>query len=129
MTKTALDITTEGLRWSGALDTVEAATADMAVAGRSVLQGLIDEFTSTHGATITWDVNTVPDGLFLPLSRLVAHDLAHRFNGEVMETRARAIGRVRAYLFPNDLPLRGDYDGDGTVDEDEAAASKRASFY
>lgn len=129
MTKTSLDIVTEALQWAGPLDATETPTAGQHARGKVILQGLVDELTSVQGATIAWTIETVPDGLFLPMSRLLAHDLAPRYGGERLEARANAIGRVRAVLFPNDLPLRGDYDEDGTVTDAEQAASDRAAFY
>ena len=129
MTKTSADVITEALAWCGSLNTASLPSGDRVTFGKSLLQGLVDELVSVQGATIAWTIETIPDGLFLPMSRLLAHDLAARFGGEVMETRARAISRVRAVLFPNDLPLRGDADEDGTVDEAEEAANKRAAYY
>jgi hypothetical protein len=94
------------------------------------MQGIMDELVTVHGATIAWDVDTVPDGLFLPMAHAVAVEVNVDYPVRPpFDTRSRALMRLRAALFPDDRAARADLDDDGTVTADEAAADARGAFY
>lgn len=128
MTKTSLDIATRALRVISVCAVDETPTAADKTLAVNALQGIMDELVDSHGATIAWTIETVPDALFLPLSDLVAADVAsvYQMPGP---SRSRALIRVRASLLPDDRDTRADLDDSGTVSTDEAAADLRAQYY
>lgn len=101
--------------------------------GSETLAGLLAELTASQGLTYDWDTgadnDAIPDSLFLPLSYLLAVDIAAHYEIAPRDSRAAMIGRLRVQEFPDDREDSRDLDEDGTVDEAEAAAAQRAAFY
>ena len=128
MPKTSQDVCTRALREIGVCGVEDDPTAADKAIALEAMQGGLDELTDQHGITVTWTVETVPDALFLPFASFVAAEIApiYRLPGP---NRAKAIGRMRASLLPDDRDDPRDYDNDGTVTDDEKAMFKRAAYY
>lgn len=132
MAKTADQVCTRALRKLGVTGIpLEPDSYDMAEAKRA-FQGILDELRGVHGGLTTWTATDTPDQVFLPLADLVANEIAPAYGPQKMAMappRSRALGRVRAYLHPNDIADERDADEDGTISEAEEAAGKRAAYY
>lgn len=128
MTKTRLDVVQQSLRHLGVLAADDPATADMVAYVGGVLDALFEECKTVHGMAFSWTLNATPEAAFLPLARLLAAEVAQHYD-QPSEPRERALMRLRAYAFPDDRPLRADYDDSGTVTEGEQEASDRAAFF
>jgi hypothetical protein len=129
MAKTRLDVIHQALRHLGVLASDTDASADDAAYTGGALDTLFAEIQNTQGITVTWALDATPDTAFLPLSRLLAVEVADHFEVPPKESFARAMGRLRAALIPDDRDDRRDLDDDGTITEAEIAADKRAQFY
>lgn len=129
MTKTAQAVLTRAFRRAGVADAEEDLQGHQYATGLDIMQGIIDELRTLHGASITWTADTVPDGVFLPLAYAVAVEIGPEYGQPPRETRAQALLRLRAALFPDDRQTRADYDDDGTVDEGEAEADARGVYF
>lgn len=128
MAKTQLDVVAMAHRRLGILATDEVPTADMDDYASDTLEALFEELQVSHGMSFTWTLATVPEAAFLPLSYLLATEIAPHYEVP-SESRAKAMGRLRAYQFPDDREDSRDLDDDGTVTDAEAAAGKRAEYY
>lgn len=128
MPKTSRDICARALRSIGVLALGEDMVASDFEDAQRVLQGCLDELTGVQGATIAWTIETVPDAAFLPMSNMLAATVAPTYTKQG-PNRTRAIGQLRAILFPNDIEDRRDMDDDGLISEAEELAGKRAEFY
>lgn len=133
MTKTSSDVYTQALRHIGVEPVQTGETpAEYAEHARTALDGLLAELLAAHDSTITWTVETVPDNLFLPVSRVVAYDIASAFGPAAMQRagiRSRHIMAIRQVLHTNDITDSRDLDEDGTISTDEVEAGQRAEFY
>jgi hypothetical protein len=128
MTKTSQDVCTHALRLIGVCGVGDDPSADDKAIALDAMQGGLDELADQHGITVAWTVETVPDELFLPFATFVAAEIApvYRFQGP---NRAKAIGRMRASLLPDDREDRRDTDDNGTITDEEIAADQRAAYY
>lgn len=127
---TRLEVITEALRRIGVVAEDEPASASQEAATGRVLDSLFAQLQEPpHSMAFTWTLATVPDAAFLPLSWLLSVAVAAQNGVPAPEPWAAALMRLRAYHFPNDLPLHGDIDDDGTVTDAEAEAAKRAAYY
>ena len=129
MTKTSLNVIERAHRHIGVLSVDETATADMQAYGLESLNAAFDELQSVHGTGFTWDIDTVPDAVFEPLSVLLAATIAPHYALAAPVPRASALMRVRAFAFPNDIEDRRDTDEDGIISEAEEAAGLEAQFF
>lgn len=129
MPKTSLDVITRAHRAAGVLATNESAENEMRAYGLESLTAIFDELQSGHGTAFAWTLETVPDGVFGALADALAATIAPHYGVAPTVSYARAIGRVRAFAFPNDVVDRRDVDESGTISEAEEAAGKRAAFY
>ena len=129
MAKTRLDVIHQALRHLGILASDTDASADDAAYTGSTLDTLFAEIQNTQGITITWALDATPDNAFLPLSRLLAVEVADHFEVPAKESFARAMGRLRAALISDDRDNRADFDDDGTVDAAEKEADLRAQYF
>ena len=128
MTKTSLDITARALQLLGVVSVEERAVAEDEKYARDALVDLFAEVKATQGFTWTWTIEQTPDGYFLPMSKLLASEIAPHWS-KTGPSRSAAIGILRAMSFPDDREDRADIDSDGTVSTDETAADKRGAFY
>ncbi len=129
MAKTRLEVVTRAHRRLGGLSPDETLTADQIATGGEILVGLVDELQATQGLTLSWDADSVPDGLYLPMAYLLAVDLAPEYEVAPRDTRARLIAQVRAYELPDDREDRADLDDDGTVTTTEAYVDGMAQYF
>jgi hypothetical protein len=128
MPKTASEVVAQAHRYLGVLSVDEAVSGDQASFGASVLEGVLAEAATAHGLTFTWTSAAVPDGVWLPLSRLLASELASHYERPA-EPSSRAWTRFRAAVQPDDREDIRDLDEDGTVSDEEADAALRAAYY
>jgi hypothetical protein len=128
MTKTAIEVVAQAHRYINVLSVDDAPSADMVTFGEAVLNGLLDEAATAHGLTFTWTSATVPDGAWLPLSRLLASEIAGHYE-RPFEPSSRAWTRFRAAVQADDRGDWRDLDEDGIVQDDEADAAARAAYY
>lgn len=129
MSKTRLDVIQQALRHLGVIASDTAASADDESYAGTTLDTLFTEIQNTQGITITWALSATPDNAFLPLSRLLAVEVADHFEVSPKETFARAMGRLRAALITDDRADRRDIDEDGTISTGEIEADARAVYY
>lgn len=128
MPRTSLNVAEKAHRLLGLLSVDETPSADQYAYAADTLEALFAEMQTVQGMTPTWTVETVPEAAFLPLSQLLAVEIGQHY-GVQTETRARAVMRLRAYAFENDIVDLRDVDEDGTVSEAEAMAGLRAQYY
>lgn len=128
MAKTRTEVIAQAHRNIRVLSADEAPSADQTAFAGAVLDSLFEELKSVQGFTVAWDLTAVPDAAFLPLSLCLSAEIQGHYN-KAEVSRARAIGRLRAVLLPDDSPDRTDLDEDGTTTDDELSASNRAKFY
>lgn len=129
MTKLKSEVVAEAHRRINVLSVDEDVSADQSTYGESAADSLFAELNAEpHNMGFTWTMDTVPEAVFRPLSWLLAVDLATHYVVP-SESRAQAMGRVRAYAFPNNIEDRRDVDEDGLISEDEADAGLRALYY
>lgn len=128
MSKTKLEVVTMALRRIRVLAGGEDANGDDFGDVGDTLDALFEELKDVHGMAFTWDLGAVPDNAFLPLSYLLAVEVAPMFNRPT-ETRNTAMMRLNAVAFPNDVDDRRDTDDDGTVSTDEATAGLAAAYF
>lgn len=129
MSKTRLDVISEALRRLQVLASDTDPAADDSSYTGNTLDALFAEIQNTQGITIAWTLDATPDNAFLPLSYLLAVEVAPHFTVQPPETRATAMGRLRAALITDDRADRRDLDDDGTVTEGEIEADQKAQFY
>lgn len=129
MSKTKTDVVQMALRRLGVVASDTAASADDADFAGDTLDALFAEIQNTQGITITWTLDATPDNAFLPLSYLLAVEVAPHFMVQAPESRATAMGRVRAALISDDREDRRDLDDDGTVTDAEIEADGRSVYY
>ena len=129
MTKTRLDCIEMAHRRLGILATDDSATADQERFAGNALDALFAEVKAMQGLTFTWTTNTVPDAVFLPLSYLLAVEIAPHYEIQPRDNRSVLIARLRTYGFPDDRDDSKDLDDDGTVTDEEADAAARGQFY
>ena len=129
MPKTKAELVAEAHRRISILSVDEDPSTDQTTYGESAADSLFAELNGEpHTMGFTWDLETIPDAVFRPLAWLLAVDLASHYVVP-SEPRSRAMGRVRAYAFPDDREDRRDLDEDGTVTDAEIEADLRAQFY
>lgn len=128
MPKTKLEVVAQAHRHLGLLSADETASADQDAYAGSILDALFAEMNLVQNMQFTWTVDETPDAAFLPLSGLLATEIAPHY-GVASEPRSRAIMRLRAYAFTDDRTDSRDYDNDGTVSDEEADAAVRALYY
>lgn len=128
MPKTRQDVISKALRQLGVLGQGEVASAEDYAQANETLDALFAETNAAQGFFWPWTLDTVSDAAFLPLSYLLASEIApgYELPGP---SRSAAIARLRALQFPDDRPLRGDYDDNGTVTQAEQDAADRAAYY
>lgn len=129
MTKSRLDCIEMAHRRLGVLATDDTATADQERFAGAVLDALFEEVKAMQGLGFTWTTSTVPDAAFLPLSYLLAVEIAPHYEIPPRDNRAALIARLRTYGFPDDREDSKDLDDDGTVTDEEADAAARGQFY
>jgi len=128
MPKNAVDVVAMAHRRIRILSVDEAPSADQTEFGTDILDALFAELKQTDGMAFTWTLDAVPDGAFLPLSFLLATEIAPHYE-RPSERRSQAMGRLRAYAFPDDRADRRDTDDDGAVTDAEITANLRTAFY
>lgn len=129
MTKTRLDCVTVALRRLAVLSVDTEPSADEYKFAGDSLDMLFEEVkVAPHSMPFTWTLAEIPDAACRPLGWLLAVDIAPQYE-KPAEPRSRAMARLREYAFPNDLPLLGDLDEDGTVSDAEAEAALLARFF
>ena len=101
MSKTRLEMVARAHRVLGLLATDEDPTADMIAFAGSALEGAIEELAYIQGVNVSFDADSVPEELFLPVGDLLAAEIADHYSvpGPI---RSRAIGRIRANLACDD---------------------------
>ena len=129
MTKTRTEIVNLAFQHLGINASGEIADATEYNYADSVFDGLVAELASVQGVTVPADLDLTPDDLFLPFSHLLAAEIAPHYEVRSPLSRSTAIGRVRAYLLPDDRELGADYDDSGTVTAAEQEIRDRAAFY
>lgn len=128
MTKTRLDVITMAHRRIEVLATDEEPTADQEAFAGDVLGGLFAEVNEVQGMAFTWGLEETPDAAFLPLSYLLAVEIAPHY-GRPSESRAKAMGRLRAYAHPDDRADSRDTDEDGEISDAESQAGLEAAYF
>ena len=101
MSKTQADVVARAHRVLGLLAVDEVPTADMNAFAGNALEGAIEELTYVQGLGVSFDETSVPTELFLPLSDLLASEIAQHY-GVQGPSRSRSISRIRANLAPDD---------------------------
>ena len=76
MTKTALEVATEALRQIKVVGMSENASPEDYSRTKAHLDDLFETLSTTHELALTWTVETVPNGAFLPLARMLAGSIA-----------------------------------------------------
>jgi hypothetical protein len=128
--KTKAEVVAEAHRRISVLSVDESLSPDQAEYGGTSFEALFSELNEEpHKMGFTFTTETVPDALYRPLAWLLAVDLAAHHVVPPVDTRARAMGRVRAYAFPDDRTDRRDTNEDGVISEEEADYGARAAFY
>ncbi len=79
----------------------ETATAEQEQTASDTLDALYEELPGAYGVFLN-GVDEVDDSIFLPLSYLLAAEVAPEFSVTSPETTARALVRLRATTNPND---------------------------
>lgn len=125
---TKKQIVERALRDLGVIGSGDVAQAEEYNFCTDALEAIESELTVAHSLTLG-DLDSAPAGLGFALSRVVGADVAFSFDMPPRETRARAIGRVRAFLLSDDRDLAGDLDGDGSVDDAEACVYAESFYY
>lgn len=128
MTKLRLDVIQHAHRILGILAADQEATADQEAYAGEVLDAVFAEVNTVEGLGFTWDLTAIPDEAFLGLSGLLASEIAPHY-GLPAAPRSRSIARLRAYALPDDRADWRDFDEDGTVSTEEAAAAERSLYY
>lgn len=129
MSKTLSEVVAQAHRRLAVLSVDEDPSADMVTYGEEMAQSLLDELIAApHSMPFTWTLAEVPDAVYRPFAWLLAVDIAPNYQ-VASESRARAMGRVRAYAFPDDRDDRRDIDEDGIITDAEELAGKQAAFY
>jgi hypothetical protein len=128
MPKTANEVVSQAHRYLGVLSVDETVSPDQETFGGAVLDGLLAEAQTAHGLTFAWTSAEVPDGVWLPLSRLLAAEIAGHYERPA-EPVSRAWMRFRAAVNADDRTDWRDLDEDGIVQEDEADVADRAAYY
>lgn len=128
MTRTSLDVASQALRRIGVLAVGDTPTADDKETAVIAMQGALDELTGSHGVTVAWTIETVPDNVFMAFSDLIAAEVASVYSLQG-PNRSRALTRMKAVLLPDDREDYRDTDDDGTVSTEEADAGERAAYY
>lgn len=128
MPKTSLDIITQALRLIGVVDVGEVPPADYHAHAKPLLESEFANVKEIQGFAWAWTIETVPDELFAAFAEMLASLIAPTY-GVGGPSYARAVFKMRAYSFPNDVENSQDTDGDGTVSASEEQASKRAAFF
>ena len=129
MTKTRNDVINMSLRRIQVLSADEPADADMHDFAGGILDGLFAEIKGDpHNLPFTWGLDETPEAAFLPLSYLLATEVAPHYN-RPSEPRSAALMRLRGYALPDDRTDSRDTDEDGVISEAEEAAGKRAAYY
>lgn len=129
MTKTRDEIIEAAFRRIGVKATDVALTADEEAYGADILEGLFEELQTSQDLTIAWTLDTTPDGIFPAMANYLAVEIAPSYSVAPIESRARAIQRIRAYLLTDDREDFRDLDDDGTISEEEEAAGDRSAYY
>lgn len=130
MTKTAAEVVAEAHRRLAILSVDEEPSTDQATYGAASLDGLFAELLAPpHSMGFTWVLAETPDAAYRPLAWLLATQMAAHYVVAPPEPEARAMGRLRAYAFPDDREDFRDTDDDGTVSDEEAEAGARANYY
>lgn len=114
MTKTSLDITTRALRRIKVCPKHREPKAEDHADARDILEVLLEELSTKYGMAQTWTVETVPDIVFISLSRWLAGVIARDY-GKTGYERDESVGRsatiasVQADMDFEQLPERMDY--------------------
>jgi hypothetical protein len=129
MAKTRTEVVAMAHRRLGVLSADEPLTADQYAFGGDLLDGLISEIGATQTLTLTWDGDTVPDTLYLPVAYLLAADIAAHYDVAPRDGRSRLIAQIRSVELPDDREIRADLDDDLTVSDSEEYVDGEAQFY
>lgn len=101
MSKTKAEVIARAQRVLGVLAADENPTADDSAFAEAALDGIYDELETVHGLHLTFALDSVPDGIFLPFADLLASEMAAHYAVPGPD-RSRALTRVRAYASPDD---------------------------
>lgn len=131
MPKTSLDVITFAYQRIGVAAEDVALTSEQRDIGKSVLDGLFAELSTSENLTTLTDVEAVPDIAFLGLGEMLANELeGNRYGIPRDEVKWRSgLKRLRRVLLPDDRADPADLDEDGTVTEAETDAYTRAAYY
>lgn len=125
MPKSANDVVTLSLGHLGVIQQGGSANPEQLAYGKALLDGAFAQMQADHGLAFTWDLSSIPDDYFLPLSWLVASDTAPRYS-VAYRPRSYAIGHILSLSRPDDR------DDPAPTDPDELAAEvaeKEAQFF
>ena len=128
MTKTSSEVIAQAHREINVLSVDEEPSTDMTTYGGTMLDGLLASAVTEHGLSFTWDKETVPDGVFLGLSFLLAAHIAPHYE-RPYQPRAWGWGRFKAAINPDDREDWRDLDDDDSVSQAEIDAGDRAAYY
>lgn len=129
MTKTRDEIIDAAFRRIGVKSIDTPLSADEEAYGASILEGLFAELQTSQDLTITWTLDTTPDGIFPAMANYLAVEIAPSYFVAPPESRARAIQRIRTYLLTDDREDFRDMDDSGTISEAEEEAGDRSAYY
>lgn len=128
MAKTKADIVAKALRIIRVISDDDDPTPDMQAYVGDTLEAVFEELRITHRLFFTWGLDETPTGVFVPMAQLVAADVAAHYNKQP-PSRARAIGRICAFVRSDDRRDPRDTDNDGTVTQAEEEAAGRAEYF
>ncbi len=129
MANSKKDLIHQALTHAGIIGVGETvAGEDFAVAERTA-DALFEDLKRENGRPIDWDLENIPDGIFLRFYTLLSADLSPIFSVPPRVGRGIAWARLRGAVNQRPDTGRYDYNSDGTVNEYEQEARRRATFY
>lgn len=121
------EVSTRALRKIGVVaEDLDATAAQLTHVGEQ-LDSLFADISSK--VALAWDLATVPSAAFVPLSNLLAVEIAGEYTRPAPMTYARAFARLMSIIRENDMEDRRDDDEDGVISEAEEGRGNRALYY
>jgi hypothetical protein len=130
MPHTKLDLITRGLRNLGVVGVGDAPQAEDYAEADTVATAMFAQLVADpHLIGVTWTLETIPEGVFLPLAHMLSAELSATYTKPAAMSYSQAYLKFMAAVKPNDLTSSIDTNADGTISTDEQAVSDRAAYY
>lgn len=124
---TKRDLIELAYRRCGVVAEDEPMTADQERIGSTILESAFAALQAE--AAVSWDLGSIEEIAVLPLSMVLAYDLAVHNSVPPRESRGRAVIRYLGVVRPDDREDSRDLDDDGIVSDEEADVGARAAYY